>query len=149
MSIVDVAMAATHLLFAGAWVGSVLFVTVGLLPAAKAGDLNAAPLGTAADRLRWISRVAAVVLFVTGGHMAARQYTVTSLTGSTPGYGVLAMVALWLVLAGLVEVAGGRIEAGTDVDKVRDPARAASPLLAAATLVGGVLLLLGGVLTAA
>jgi hypothetical protein len=51
-------------------------------------------------------------------------------------------------MTGLVEAGGGRLVAGTDADKVREPARAASPFLASATLVGVVLLLLGGVLTA-
>jgi uncharacterized membrane protein len=148
MSIVDVAAAAVHLLVAGAWTGSVLFVTAGLLPSAKAGDLNAGPLGTMAGRLRWISRASAVVLLVTGGHLAARWYTFESLAGTARGNGVLAMVALWLVMTGLVEVGSGRLIDGTETDKVREPARAASPFLATATLIGAVLLLLGGVLTA-
>jgi uncharacterized membrane protein len=147
MSTVDVAMAAVHVLVAGAWTGSVLFLTVGVLPLAKAGDLNAVPLAAATGRLRWISRAAAVVLLVTGGHLAATKYSAATLTGTTPGYGVLAMVALWLVMTGLVEVGAGRIATGTDAGKVREPARAASSLLAAATLVGTLLLLLGGVLT--
>lgn len=149
MAYVDVATIAVHLLVAGAWTGSVLFVTVGLLPSAKAGDLNAAPLAAATGRLRWISRTSAVVLLLTGGHIAAQRYTFESLTGTTRGYGVLAMVALWLVMTGLIEVGSATVADGTDLGKVREPARAASPPLVVATLVGAVLLLLGGVLTVA
>lgn len=146
MAAIDVAMSAAHLLFAGLWAGSVFFVAVAVLPTAADGTANAGPLAVQTERLRWISRLSALALLVTGGHTAARLYTFETLTGSTRGYAVLAMVALWVAMTGLVEVAGGRLADGFDAGKVREPARAARPMLLAAAAIGVVLLLLGGVL---
>jgi len=138
---------AVHLLFAGLWAGGVVFVTLGVLPSAREGAMDPEPLGTAFDRLTTVSRVSAVVLFLTGGHMARRVYTAETLTGTTDGYLVLAMIALWLALAALVEVGAGRVGDGVDEKKVRQPARSATPLYQAASVVGAVLLLAGGVLS--
>lgn len=146
MAAIDVAMYAAHLLFAGLWAGSVFFVAFAVLPTAMDGTSNAGPLAVQTGRLRWISRISALALLLTGGHTAAQQYTAASLTGSTAGYAVLAMVVLWFLMAGLVEAAGSRLADGFDAGKVREPARGARPMLLAASAIGVVLLLLGGVL---
>lgn len=149
MAAIDVAVLATHLLFAGVWTGSVLFMAVGVLPTAVDGSANAGPLAVQTGRLRWLSRISALVLFVTGGHTAAQRYSLETLTGSTGGHLVLVMVGLWVAMAGLVEVAGGRLTDGFEAGKVREPARAARPMLLIASVIGLVLLLIGGVLGAA
>jgi putative copper export protein len=146
MATIDTAMNAIHLLFAGLWAGTVLFVARGLLPVARAGDIDAAPLQTLIGRFRTGSRVASLVLFVTGGHLAGSRYTVESLFGSTRGYLVVAMVVLWLVLTGLIEVGAGRLLDGLDDRKVRAPARSTAPMFAAAAAAAVALLLVGGVL---
>ncbi|MFB6087908.1 MAG: CopD family protein [Haloarculaceae archaeon] len=146
MSALDTAMYATHLLFAGLWAGSVVFVTWGVLPTAMDGRANAEPLAAVVGRLRTISRASALFLLVSGGHMASQGYDVASLTGSTRGHLVLGMVALWLALMGLVEVASGKLADGFDRKKVREPAREARPFLRAASAVAVLLLLVGGVL---
>lgn len=147
MSVADAFVYGLHLLFAAAWVGGVAFVTLVVLPLARDGGLNATPLGSLVGGLRTVSRVSALVLLLSGGHMAATAYTVESLTGSARGHLVLAMVALWFVLAALVEVGGGKIARGTDDKKVREPAREARPLFLAATLVGAALLFVAAALT--
>jgi uncharacterized membrane protein len=146
MSAVDTAAYALHLLFAGVWAGSVVFVTTAVLPTAKDGAANAAPLASIVSRLRTISRISAVLLFVTGGHMAAAVYDVESLTGQTRGHLVLSMIALWFVLAALVEVGGGKLADGFEDRKVRQPAREARPFMLAATAIALLLLLNGGIL---
>lgn len=146
MSAVDVAVYAVHMLFAGLWTGSVAFVTLAVLPTARDGTANAAPLVPVVGRLRWITRISALLMLLTGGHMAGTRYTVGSLTGSTRGHLVLAMVALWLILAVLVEIGAGRLADGLDRQKVREPAREARPFLLAATAVAVLLLLDAGVL---
>lgn len=146
MALVDAAVVATHLLFAGLWTGSVLFVTAAVVPVAARGDLDATPLSAIAGRLRWITRASAVVLFLTGGHLAASRYTAASLTGTTGGYLVLAMLALWFVLAGLVEAATGRLVDGANERKVREPARRSRRLLQAASVVALLLLVDAGLL---
>jgi uncharacterized membrane protein len=138
---------AVHLLFAGLWAGGVAFATVGVLPAAREGTIGPEPLGTAFDRLTTLSRASAVVLFLTGGHMASQVYTTESLTGTTSGYLVLTMVALWFVLAALVEIGASRVRDGVDAKKVREPGRAATRLYQVASVFGAVLLLIGGVLS--
>jgi uncharacterized membrane protein len=148
MTLVDAGAYAIHLLFAGLWAGSVLFAWYAVLPLAREGDLNAAPLGSVAGKLKRVSRTSAFFLLLTGGHMAAQRYTVESLTGSGGGHLVLTMLVLWFVLAGLVEVGTGKLADGTDRQKVREPAREAGRLFQAGALVAVLLLLNAGVLVA-
>ncbi|NHN47796.1 hypothetical protein G9464_09330 [Halostella sp. JP-L12] len=147
MSLIDAAMRTTHLLFAAVWVGSVLFVTVSVLPLARDGDINAGPVERIAGRLTTVSRASALLLFLTGGHLAANGYTGESLLSTTNGNLVLAMLALWAALAGLVEVGSSKLTDGLQRKKVRAPARDALPLFQAATVVGVLLLLVAGAIT--
>jgi len=148
MTLVNAGAYAVHLLFAGLWTGSVLFATYAVVPLARDGRLDAAGLGTVAGKLTTVSRVSALVLLLTGGHMAASRYTVGTLTGSSGGYLVLAMIVLWFVLAGLVEVGTGRLAGGTGKDKVREPARAATRLFQGASVVSVLLLINAGLVVA-
>ncbi len=148
MSVVDAGAYAIHLLFAGLWTGSVLFVWYGVLPLARDGSLNAAPLGAVAGKLRTVSRGSALVLLLSGGHMAAQRYTVDTLFGSGGGHLVVTMVVLWFLLAGLVEVGTGKLTDGTERDKVREPAREAGRFFQGASLVAVLLLVNAGVLVA-
>jgi uncharacterized membrane protein len=141
----DLVMRILHSVTASVWAGSILFLTFGLLPAALAGSLNASPMERIVGRFRWLSRGSALVLFVTGGHLAGTGYTVESLTGGGRGHLVLSMLALWFVLIGLSEVAGSKLADGFEQKKVRTPAAAAKPFLYAASLVA-VLLLVDAVL---
>jgi len=147
MDIVELTVFTVHSLCAGLWTGSVVFVTVAVIPAARNGDLDAAPLHAIAGKLATVSRVSALLLFLTGGHMAAARYTTASLTGTQRGYLVVSMVALWLLLAGAVEVATSRVTAGTGRDKVREPAHNARPLFLVASLVSVLLLVVAGLLS--
>lgn len=146
MAIADAVSVVVHLMFAGVWTGSVVFVTLGVVPLAVEGEINAGPLEWIAGRLTTVSRASALLLFATGGHMAGTGYTVETLTGSPPGYLVLAMLALWFVLAALVEIGASRLTDGASRDKVREPARRARRPLQAAAVVAVALLLVGGLL---
>lgn len=148
MSLVNAGVYVVHLLFAALWTGSVLFVAYAVLPLGRAGDLNAAPLDAVAGKLTLVSRASALVLFLTGGHMAAYAYTVESLTGSPRGYLVIAMLLFWFVLAGLVEVGSSKLTDGTEQQKVREPARAATPFFQGATVLSLLLLIDAGLLIA-
>jgi len=146
MTALDTAMYAVHLLFAGVWTGSVVFVTWGVLPTAMNGDANAAPLASIVGKLKVVSRTSALVLLLSGGHLAGAFYTVDSLTGGSRGHLVLSMVALWFILAALVEIGAGKLTDGFDNMRVREPAREARPFLLAASVAAALLLLNGGVL---
>jgi uncharacterized membrane protein len=148
MTLLDTVMYAVHLLFGGLWTGSVVFVTFAVLPTARDGVANAEPLAAIVGKLRNVSRLSALLLLLSGGHLAgaAAGYTVESLTGTTRGYLVLAMVALWFTLIGLVEVGGGKLADGFDQKKVREPAREARPFFLAATVVSLLLLVDAGLL---
>ena len=137
-----------HMLFAGLWTGSVLFVTYAILPVARDGDFDAGPLHAVGSKLTTVSRVSALVLLLTGSHMAAARYTRESLTGTDGGNLVLAMVALWFVLAATVEIATGRLTGGTGKDKVREPARESWRLFQLASLFAILLLVNAGLLSA-
>jgi len=146
--VVDTAMYTIHTGFSALWAGSVLFVAAAVLPLAMDGELSPKAFGNAVSKLRWITRISAVLLFVTGGHLAGTLYTVETLTGTTPGYLVLLMLGLWLGLAAVVEIGSAKASRGIENDKIREPAREARPfyLLAAVLAVG--LLVIAGLLGA-
>ncbi|WP_049917190.1 CopD family protein [Halogeometricum pallidum] len=146
--VLDTAMVTLHVLTGALWVGSVVFVAGAVLPAALDGSLDAAPLETLADRLVYGSRAASVVMFLTGGHLAGTRYTVELLAGSGRGHLVLAMLVLWVALAALVEVGRSRLIAGLREKRVRTPVRESIAVFRAAAVVGVLLLVDGGLLTA-
>jgi uncharacterized membrane protein len=146
MALLDTVMFTVHLLVAGVWTGSVVFVTLAVLPVAEDGTANAEPLASVVAKLRWISRGSSLLLLLSGGHMAGTLYTVERLTGQPRGHLVLGMVALWFVLTALVEIGGGKLADGFDEKKVRQPAREAKPFFLAAAVVALLLLLDGGLL---
>lgn len=146
MTLVDTAVATVHLLFAGLWTGSVLFVAYAVLPTAVAGEVDAGPLRTIVGKLTTVSRASALLLLLSGGHMAGTGYTTESLFGTGRGHLVLTMVLLWFVLAGLVEVGASRMRDGLDQRKVRAPARSARGLFRAAAVVALLLLVDAGLL---
>lgn len=148
MAIVDTVVYATHLLVGALWTGSVLFAALAVLPTAKAGDIRPEPLGAVLGRLTTLSRGSAVVMFLTGGHMAAQVYTFESLTGTGRGHLVLAMLGLWFVMTGLVEVGNSRMTDGLDAKKVRSPAHDAGRFYQAAAVVALLLLVDAGLLAA-
>jgi uncharacterized membrane protein len=150
MSLVNAGVYVVHLLFAALWTGTVFFVAWAVLPLARDGNLNAAPLDAVAGKLKIVSRASAAVLFVTGGHMAAAAagYTVESLFGSPRGHLVVSMVVLWFLLAGLVEVGAGKLTDGTERDKVREPARDAARFLQGGAVISLLLLVDAGLLIA-
>ncbi|MCU4926152.1 copper resistance protein CopD [Halobacteria archaeon AArc-dxtr1] len=138
-----------HLVFAALWVGSVFYAAFVLVPLARDGAFSAtAPLSVAAGRLAHISRASALVLLLSGGHMAGAAYTADSLFGSTRGQLVLAMVALWFLMMVLVEIGVARFRSGLDEQKLREPARNAQPVLRAAALTGVLLMIVAGMLSA-
>jgi uncharacterized membrane protein len=149
MSTVQTAIRTVHLSVSALWVGAVLFVTLVVLPAARDGDLNAAPLERIVSRLVTLSRLSALVLLLSGGHLAATLYTAETLTSTTRGHLVLGMVALWFVLAGLVEVGSSRLQDALREKRVRAPARDALRLYGAASVVALLTLVDAGLLTAA
>lgn len=145
MAIVEVVVRAIHLVVAATWVGSVSFFAFGVLPLAREGSLNAAPLERFTERLQVGSRLASILLLLSGGYMISLAGYEESLLSTPAGYLVLAMVVLWLALTGLVEVGASRVLAGAEDLKVRTPAKRATTVLRVAAVVG-VLLLVDAVL---
>lgn len=145
MSLVEFLVRATHLVVAAVWVGAVFLYAFGVLPLAREGEVNAAPLERLTERLRFGSRMAAVVLLLSGGYLISLAGHEQTLVSSVSGLLVLAMLGLWLVFTGLVEIGAGRVLDGTEELKVRTPAERATTLFRVATLVG-VLVLVDGVL---
>jgi len=148
MTLADVLVAGLHLLFAALWTGSVLFLTLAVLPIARDGTLDSEPLDRLTARFAWIARAGALMTLLTGAHRAVTLYSVDGLLETTQGHLVLGMVVLWLALAALSEIAAARLSAGTAEDKVRTPAANARPFLLAASIVAVLLLFDAGALTA-
>ncbi|RQH03324.1 CopD family protein [Natrarchaeobius oligotrophus] len=138
----------THLVFAAIWAGSVFYVAFVVLPLARDGAFNTTkPLEVISGKLTTISRVSALVLLLTGGHLAGTRYTSESLIETTNGQLVLVMVALWLLLAALVEIGSKRLESGLNGKKLREPAADALGLYRTAAVVAVSLLVVAGAIT--
>lgn len=146
MDAINPVMWSVHVGFAVLWTGSVLFVTLAVLPSALRGDVDGDVLGAIVGRLRWITRIAALAFLASGGHMAGTLYTFESLTGTGRGHLVLTMIALWFLITGLVEVASGKLADGLDAGKLREPARDAKPFLYGAAGLSVALVVTAGLL---
>mgnify|MGYP006303073111 CR=1 FL=1 len=149
MTAIDVASYVIHSIFAGLWTGSILFMTLGVVPLALNGNLDAGPLSTITGRFKILSRTSVLLLFLTGGHMAGTQYTTETLTGTTNGYLVVSMLTLWFVTAGVTEVGASRLADGSGRDKVREPAREARRFFQLGSVFAVLLLVVAGLLSAA
>lgn len=145
MAVLEFVVRAIHLVAAATWVGAVVFVAFGVLPLAREGSLNAAPMERFTKLLRGGSRFASVVVLLSGGYMITLSGYESTLFSTASGLLVLAMLGLWLALTGLVEVGASRVLEGTEELKVRTPAKRATPFLRGGSLVG-VLLLVDAVL---
>lgn len=148
MALIDTALATVHLLVGALWVGSVVFFATIVLPTARAGGLNAEPLESMGHSLTRGSRIASVLMLLSGGHLAGTRYTFGTLSSTTNGNLVVAMVLLWLVLTGLVEVGSSRLRDGVGRKKVREPAAKALGLFRGAAVVGALLFLTAGAIVA-
>lgn len=137
-----------HMLFGALLSGAVLFFAYGVNPIAHAGNMGPDTLAEATGKLTTVTRASAVVVFLTGGHQAGVLYTFERLTGTGPGYLVLAMLVLWVVLVAFVEMAASKLREGTNRDKVRTPAREARPFLRIASVAAILVLVDAGLLAA-
>lgn len=144
--VLDTTMYVVHTAFAALWTGSVFFVTAAVLPLAMNGDIDPGAFGSVVSKLKWTTRISAVLLFVTGGHLAGTLYSVESLTGSTGGYLVIAMLVLWLGLAAVVEIGSAKVGRGVADRKIREPARNARPFYLAGVVFALGLLVVSGLL---
>ena len=146
--VVDSSMQILHVLFAGLWTGSVLFVVGAVLPAATAGSISAPAMSTMTTRLAWLTRVSAVVFVATGGHLAGTRYTAETLFSTGRGQLVVAMLVLWLALTALVEIGCKRLggsKASPNVQQAVDDTR---PIWLAAGGLAVLLLVDAGLLAA-
>lgn len=145
---VDLLARVAHVLFAGLWAGSVIYMALAVLPLARDGAFGTRrALKGLSQWLAWISRVSAVILLLTGGHLAAAGYTSESLVGTLEGQLVLAMTALWVALIALVEIGTKRIRKGLEAGKRREPAVKAMRPLQGAAAVAVLLLIVSGLLS--
>ncbi|SEH39354.1 hypothetical protein SAMN05192561_101492 [Halopenitus malekzadehii] len=146
MDLIPAAVWTLHVAFAALWTGSVLFVSATVVPAATSATIGTDAIASIVGRLQLVTRLSAVVLFATGGHMAGTTYTIERLTGTGRGHLVLTMLVLWFVLAALVEIGSKKLLSGVSTDKLREPARDARPLFLGAAVVSVLLLVTAGVL---
>ena len=106
-----------HVLSGALWTGATLYVVYATLPRAADGTLGRPAFVDAAHRLLMITRWTGVVLPVTGAYMIWRLYTpLTALATTRRGWAVLAMLSLWGVMNGLVELGVLRMRREVDPD---------------------------------
>lgn len=144
--VVETAMYTIHTAFGALWTGSVLFVAAAVLPLAMDGDVSPEVFGSVVSKLQWITRISAVLLLITGGHLAGTRYTAETLTGTGMGHLVLTMLALWLGLAAVVEIGSAKAQRGIEQRKIREPARDAKPFYLVGVVLAVGLLVVGGLL---
>jgi uncharacterized membrane protein len=153
MSTLDSIATVAHVLFGGLWIGSVVFVALAVLPLGTDASVDPEPLATVVDRLVTLSRLAALVMLATGGHVLyyvtlGGELDVGALTSSGQGHLVLTMIALWLGVIATVEIGNSKLSDGLDAGKLREPTRNALPWFRAAAVFGVAVLTLGGMLSA-
>ena len=92
--------------FSGAlWTGATLYVVYATLPRAADGTLGREAFVDAAHRLLMVTRWTGVALPATGAYLIWRLYAPLDLLATTArGWAVLAMLSLWGVMNGLVEL---------------------------------------------
>lgn len=151
--VVDTTMWVLHVGFSAVWTGSVLFVAGVVMPAAYRGEIDVDLLGSFLSKLQLLTRASAVVFLLTGAHLVATRYTgippvFDPLLTTPAGHTVLAMLVLWLVVTGLVEVGSSRVRSGLQERKLREPARSARRLFQTAAVLTILLLITGGLLAA-
>ncbi|MFC7186776.1 copper resistance protein CopD [Halorubrum yunnanense] len=94
-----------HVLSGALWTGATLYVVYATLPRAADGTLGRDAFVDAAHRLLMITRWTGVVLPATGGYMVWALYRPLGLlTASVRGWAVVAMLSLWGIMNGLVEL---------------------------------------------
>ena len=104
-----------HVVSGALWTGATLYVVYATLPRATDGTLSREAFVDAAHRLLLITRWTGVVLPITGAYMVWVLYTPLSLlTTSSRGWAVLAMVALWGLMNGVIEMGVLRMRRETD-----------------------------------
>ena len=148
MAVIDSVMQVVHVLFAGLWTGSVLFVVGAVLPASTAGTISTDAMAAITNRLSWLTRISALVFVATGGHLAGTGYTAESLFSTGRGQLVVAMLVLWFVLTGLVEVGCKRLGGSAAADDVGAAVDSTRPIWLAAGAVAVLLLVDAGLLAA-
>ena len=147
MGLLTTAAYAVHGIAAGIWVGAVVLIAWRVVPLASDGALEPETLESVADGLSWITRTNALLMPATGLWMAWTVYDqLNGLLVPPRGHTVLVMTVLWLVMTGLAEVGAARIRNAATDGKVRTAGRESRRALRAASLVGVVLLGLGGYL---
>ena len=140
---IEAAVRAAHSVFATLWVGATVYVTFAVLPALRDGDGTSTFADRLSSRFTVVSVASAAVLFLTGGHLAGTMYTFEGLVETTRGNLVVAMTALWLVLAGVLHIGTKKLDDGVEKGKIREPASAAYPWFVVGSVLGVVLLVVG------
>ncbi|AGN00046.1 hypothetical protein L593_00455 [Salinarchaeum sp. Harcht-Bsk1] len=153
MTTLDSVATVVHVLFGGLWIGSVAFVALAVLPLGRDASIDPEPLSAVVDRLVTLSRLAALVMLATGGHVLYHvtlggEVTAEPLTSSGRGHLVLTMVVLWVGVIATVEIGNSKLSDGLDAGKLREPTRTALPWFQAAALLGVAVLTIGGMLSA-
>lgn len=148
MSTVDLVMTIAHTLFASLWTGSILFFVGAVLPAAATGAVSIDMMSLVTNRLVWLTRISAIVFVATGGHLAGTAYTAGSLLGTPRGQLVVAMLVLWFVLTGLIEVSVKRFDRLAEREGIGSAVNGTRGLFVAAAAVAVLLLVDAGLLTA-
>lgn len=146
MALAELVNRALHLVFAAGWVGSTFFVVAVLVPELKEATIPGETATGILEKYRWLSRISALVMLLSGGHLAATLYGGGALLGTPSGHLVLGMVLLWLVMMGLVEAGSAILAKTIRDDPERGLGQSVYPLYAAAA-VGVVLLVIGALLT--
>lgn len=154
-----------HVAAAVLWVGATLYAAYTVFPSARRGHLSVPAFERAVDGLLQTTRWTGVALPITGAYQIWVLYPLDRLFGTTAGWLVVAMLALWGAMNTVLEIGIYRMRtaegeslgfgtymqegyvAGEEID-VAARASVAWPFVLAAVVMGGLLLLDAGLLAA-
>lgn len=144
MATVDTLVRTLHLMTAGVWAGWTVFMAALVIPAAREGRLGADGLSWMTGRFSLFSKVAPVVMFLTGMYMLGQGYSGDALLTSTRGNLVVTMVGLWIVLSAVTNVASRRLTTGVEVGGVEQATSGVMMMFSVAGVAALGLLFVGG-----
>lgn len=129
-----------HQASAALWIGSVVFVTAVVLPAARTGGVQAPALDRILRRFVYATILFSTASVLSGGYMAASSYGVADLLGTGRGHLVLTMTVLWLVFTAVSHVGASRLRRALGRGVVRSAVAEHSRWFYAASTIAIVLL---------
>lgn len=142
---IDIVMT-VHTIFAALWTGGTILFAGAVIPAARSEMLDREALTLITKRFSYLTIASALLLFLSGGHLAGNLYEFETLTSTLRGNLVLTMVSLWLILAVVLFIGYRRLTNTPAEETAVTAATKARPWFLSGSVVSIALLIVAGLL---